>query len=127
MANILVLHGPNLNLLGRREPETYGTTDLATINSGLEQQAQEYGHNLTHMQSNAEHVLIERLHACLDDGTDFILINPAAFTHTSIALRDAIAAVQIPFIEVHLSDITQRDAFRQQSFFVFIIIQIRIR
>lgn len=114
---ILVLHGPNLNLLGAREPQHYGHDTLAAINRRLAAQAAQAGVELDALQSNAEHVLIERIHACLDDGTAFIVINPAAFTHTSIALRDALAAVKVPFIEVHLSNIHAREAFRQHSYF----------
>lgn len=117
MACILVLHGPNLNLLGTREPEVYGATDLATINAGLEQQAKALGHGLQSFQSNAEHELVERIQAARGDGTDFILINPAAFTHTSVAIRDALAAVAIPFIEVHLSNPHRREPFRHHSYF----------
>ncbi|PKM08074.1 MAG: type II 3-dehydroquinate dehydratase [Gammaproteobacteria bacterium HGW-Gammaproteobacteria-4] len=114
---ILVLHGPNLNLLGVREPALYGHTTLAQIDAALSAQAQSAGHRLQCVQSNAEHVLIERLHAARGDGTAFILINPAAFTHTSVALRDALAAVAIPFIEVHLSNVHAREPFRQHSYF----------
>ena len=117
MATILVLHGPNLNLLGEREPGVYGHTTLSDINQTLQQQAQERGHHLLHMQSNAEHELIERVQEARREGTNFILINPAAFTHTSIALRDALAAVQIPFIEIHLSNVHAREPFRQHSYF----------
>jgi 3-dehydroquinate dehydratase-2 len=114
---ILVLHGPNLNLLGAREPAVYGHTTLAQIDTALMAQAQAAGHQVQCVQSNAEHVLIERLHAARSDGTAFILINPAAFTHTSVALRDALAAVAIPFIEVHLSNVHAREPFRQHSYF----------
>lgn len=117
MANILVLHGPNLNLLGTREPETYGRATLASIDRDLTEQARAGGHDIAIVQSNAEHVLIDRIHEAAGDGTDFILINPAAFTHTSLALRDALAAVAIPFIEVHLSNVHARETFRQHSFF----------
>ncbi len=117
MANILVLHGPNLNLLGSREPALYGHTTLAVIDADLGRAAQAAGHALVSLQSNAEHVLIERVHAAAHDGTAFILINPAAFTHTSIALRDALAAVAIPFIEVHLSNVHAREPFRRHSYF----------
>ncbi|QEL54189.1 type II 3-dehydroquinate dehydratase [Chromobacterium paludis] len=115
--SILVLHGPNLNLLGVREPQHYGRDTLDAINQRLADQAQAAGFALTALQSNAEHVLIERIHQCLDDGTGFILINPAAFTHTSVALRDALAAVKVPFIEVHLSNVHAREPFRQHSYF----------
>lgn len=117
MANILVLHGPNLNLLGTREPEIYGPTTLDDINTMLHQRALENGHRLASLQSNAEHELIERIHNAKKEGVDYILINPAAFTHTSVAIRDALSAVEIPFIEVHLSNIHQREEFRQKSFF----------
>ncbi|MCC7255383.1 MAG: type II 3-dehydroquinate dehydratase [Dokdonella sp.] len=115
MARILVLHGPNLNLLGSREPEIYGHTTLAEIDTDLAARASAAGHSLTSFQSNAEHALIERVQAARADGTAFILINPAAFTHTSIALRDALAAVGVPFIEVHLSNIHARESFRRYS------------
>ncbi|MBN8726939.1 MAG: type II 3-dehydroquinate dehydratase [Xanthomonadales bacterium] len=117
MANILVLHGPNLNLLGSREPALYGAATLAAIDAALARRAAEAGHALTSFQSNAEHVLIERVHAAAQDGTAFILLNPAAFTHTSVALRDALAAVAIPFIEVHLSNPHARESFRRHSYF----------
>jgi 3-dehydroquinate dehydratase-2 len=117
MATILVLHGPNLNLLGEREPAIYGSTTLADINRRLEQLAQAQGHQLLHLQSNAEHTLVERVQAARREGVDFILINPAAFTHTSVALRDALAAVAIPFIEIHLSNTHAREDFRQHSYF----------
>jgi 3-dehydroquinate dehydratase-2 len=117
VATILVLHGPNLNLLGTREPEIYGRGTLADIDAMLAQTAQAAGHEVRSLQSNAEHVLIERVQQACDDGTAFILINPGAFTHTSVALRDALAAVAIPFIEVHLSNVHAREAFRRQSYF----------
>ena len=117
MAKILVLHGPNLNLLGTREPGVYGAVTLAQINEDLAQRARSAGHELSHLQSNAEHVLIDRIHAAREDGTAFIVINPAAFTHTSVALRDALLAVSIPFIEVHLSNVHKREAFRHHSYF----------
>jgi len=112
MATLLVLHGPNLNLLGTREPGTYGSTTLAQINQDLERRAREAGHHLLHLQSNAEYELIDRIHAARGEGVDFILINPAAFTHTSVALRDALLGVSIPFIEVHLSNVHKREPFR---------------
>ncbi|MEN8216671.1 MAG: type II 3-dehydroquinate dehydratase [Pseudomonadota bacterium] len=115
MFNILVLHGPNLNLLGEREPTHYGQTTLASIDQQLVEMAQAAGHQLTTFQSNAEHQLVEQIHAAHQ--VDFIIINPAAFTHTSIALRDALLAVAIPFIEVHLSNVHAREAFRHQSYF----------
>ena len=117
MATILVLHGPNLNLLGTREPQIYGHTTLADINHQLELLARERGHHLLHMQSNAEYELIERIHEAPREGVNFILINPAAFTHTSVALRDALAAVAIPFIEIHLSNTHAREQFRRHSYF----------
>ncbi|MDP1708599.1 MAG: type II 3-dehydroquinate dehydratase [Gammaproteobacteria bacterium] len=117
MAKLLVLHGPNLNLLGSREPDYYGHTGLDAINARLETLARTAGHSLQHFQSNAEHSLVERIHAAQTEGVAFILINPAAFTHTSVALRDALAAVDIPFIEVHLSNVHAREEFRQASYF----------
>jgi 3-dehydroquinate dehydratase-2 len=117
MATILVLHGPNLNLLGEREPDVYGNTTLADINQRLEQLAQERGHQLLHMQSNAESELVERVQDARGEDVEYILINPAAFTHTSVALRDALAAVNIPFIEIHLSNTHAREEFRQHSYF----------
>ncbi len=117
MAKLLVLHGPNLNLLGTREPGVYGHTTLVQIDQALLAQAQAAGHALENLQSNAEHVLVDRVQAARDDGTAFILINPAAFTHTSVALRDALAAVDLPFIEIHLSNPHAREPFRQHSYF----------
>ena len=117
MPKILVLHGPNLNLLGEREPAVYGSTTLVEIDGALGESAQAAGHTLESMQSNAEHALVERIQAARHDGTAFILINPAAFTHTSVAIRDALAAVRIPFIEVHLSNPHAREPFRRQSYF----------
>lgn len=117
MAKLLVLHGPNLNLLGKREPGVYGHTTLAQIDQALLAQAQAAGHALDSLQSNAEHVLVDRVQAARTDGTTFILINPAAFTHTSVALRDALAAVEVPFIEIHLSNPHAREPFRQHSYF----------
>jgi 3-dehydroquinate dehydratase-2 len=117
MATILVLHGPNLNLLGKREPGIYGSTTLADINLGLERLARERGHHLLHMQSNAEYELVERVQDAGREGVNFILINPAAFTHTSVALRDALLAVAIPFIEIHLSNVHAREEFRRVSYF----------
>jgi 3-dehydroquinate dehydratase-2 len=116
MARILVLNGPNLNLLGTREPHIYGSTTLSDIETTLSQQTQAAGHELSHLQSNAEHVLLDRIHAARTDGTEFIIINPAAFTHTSVALRDALAGVAIPFIEIHISNVHAREAFRQHSY-----------
>ncbi len=117
MAKLLVLHGPNLNLLGTREPEVYGHTTLADIDQALAAQASAAGHAVESLQSNAEHILVDRVQAARDDGTAFILINPAAFTHTSVALRDALAAVAVPFIEIHLSNPHTREPFRQHSYF----------
>jgi len=113
--DILLLNGPNLNLLGTREPETYGSTTLNDIVKGLEQQAAAANVAFSHLQSNAEHLLIDRIHQARGN-TDFILINPAAFTHTSVALRDALLAVQIPFIEIHLSNVHARETFRHHSY-----------
>ncbi len=117
MATILVLHGPNLNLLGEREPEIYGNTTLSDINQNLQQLARDRGHHLLYVQSNAEYELVERVQDARHEGVNFILINPAAFTHTSVALRDALAAVEIPFIEIHLSNVHAREEFRKQSYF----------
>ena len=117
MAKLLVLHGPNLNLLGVREPTVYGRETLADINASLCSRAQAAGHELGWFQSNAEHELIGRIHQARDEGTGMILINPAAYTHTSVALRDALAGVAIPFIEIHLSNPHAREAFRHHSYF----------
>lgn len=117
MATILVLHGPNLNMLGTREPAVYGSETLADINARLTFSCIEAGHHLQHLQSNAEYELIERLHDARNEGVNFILINPAAFTHTSVALRDAILASDIPFIEVHISNVYKREPFRHHSYF----------
>jgi 3-dehydroquinate dehydratase-2 len=117
MAKLLVLHGPNLNLLGSREPEVYGQTTLAEIDGDLRTRAAAAGHALESLQSNSELELIDRVQAARDDGTGFILINPAAFTHTSVALRDALAAAAVPFVEVHLSNPHAREPFRHNSFF----------
>lgn len=117
MKNILVLHGPNLNLLGTREPDVYGRITLSEINTKLTAQAQEKSAKLAHFQSNAESDLIARIQQAQTDSTEFIIINPAAFTHTSVAIRDALAAVAIPFIEVHLSNVFAREAFRKESYF----------
>ncbi|MDK2375482.1 type II 3-dehydroquinate dehydratase [Serratia fonticola] len=113
--HILLLNGPNLNLLGTREPEKYGSATLAEIVNGLENQALALDITLSHLQSNAEHALIDRIHQARGN-TDFILINAAAFTHTSVALRDALLAVQIPFIEIHLSNVYAREPFRHHSY-----------
>ena len=117
MKNILVLHGPNLNLLGAREPEVYGRVTLDEINTRLTTLASTNSANLFYFQSNSEAALVERVQQARADGTQFIVINPAAFTHTSVVLRDALAAVAIPFIEVHLSNVFAREAFRKESFF----------
>jgi 3-dehydroquinate dehydratase-2 len=117
MSGILVLHGPNLNLLGTREPDVYGRVTLADIDRRLVDRGREAGVAVQTFQSNAEAPLIERIHAAKSDETAFIIINPAAFTHTSIALRDALAAVGIPFIEVHLSNVHAREPFRSHSYF----------
>lgn len=117
MATILALHGPNLNLLGTREPGVYGATTLADIDVRLAQLCQAAGHDFAHLQSNSEAELIDRVQAAGREGVDRILINPAAFTHTSVALRDALLAVAIPFIEVHLSNVYRREAFRHHSYF----------
>ncbi|MBA2652982.1 MAG: type II 3-dehydroquinate dehydratase [Tatlockia sp.] len=117
MKKILVLHGPNLNRLGNREPSVYGTTTLATLNADLKEQAKIAGLNLSCKQSNSEAELIDIIHQASDDGIAYFIINPAAFTHTSIALRDALAATAIPFIEVHISNIYTREIFRQHSYF----------
>lgn len=117
MATILVLHGPNLNLLGTREPGTYGTATLESINQRLAAIAVAAGQHLQTMQSNAEHELIDRIHAARSEGVGYIVINPAAFTHTSVALRDALLAVGVPFIEVHLSNVHAREPFRHHSYF----------
>ncbi len=116
MAQILVLHGPNLNLLGEREPEVYGHTTLDEINQRLREVGQTAGHSVVCFQTNAEHELIERIHLAKNEGVDFIIINPGAFTHSSIALRDALLGVEIPFIEVHLSNVFSREEFRRHSF-----------
>ena len=117
MKNILVLHGPNLNLLGIREPMLYGHVTLEEINVKLQQVADANDATIKILQSNAEAELIDRIQVARQDATDFIIINPAAFTHTSVALRDALAAVAIPFIEVHLSNVFAREAFRKESYF----------
>jgi 3-dehydroquinate dehydratase-2 len=117
VAQILVIHGPNLNLLGSREPAIYGRHSLAEIDTMLAELAEQAGHDLQSFQSNAEHELVGRVQAAANDGSAFILINPAAFTHTSVALRDALAASAVPFIEVHLSNPHAREAFRRQSYF----------
>jgi len=117
MSKILVLHGPNLNLLGSREPGIYGHDTLDAMNIRLTAEALELSHSLSFLQSNAESVLIDRIHHCLRDMTDFIIFNPAGLTHTSVALRDALLAVNKPFVEVHLSNIHSRESFRHLSYF----------
>lgn len=117
MANLLLLNGPNLNLLGTREPDKYGVKTLPAITENLARLARDAGHQLATLQSNSEAELIERIHQAGRDKVDFILINPAAFTHTSIALRDALLAVTIPFIEIHLSNVYARESFRHHSYF----------
>jgi 3-dehydroquinate dehydratase-2 len=116
MATLLVLNGPNLNLLGTREPAIYGTQTLEQIHQHIALLASKQGHQCECLQSNREYELIERIHSAMGDGTDFIIINPGALTHTSIALRDALLGVNIPFIEVHLSNVHAREAFRQHSY-----------
>ena len=122
--NILVINGPNLNLLGTREPEQYGTDTLAAIEARLSEQAKKAGASLTTYQSNSEAELVERIQRAGRDKVDFILINPAAYTHTSVAMRDALSAVGIPFIEVHLSNVFARESFRHQSYFTDIAVGI---
>ena len=117
MKKILVLHGPNLNRLGKREPSVYGSTTLTEINDALKEQAQKAGFSFAAKQSNSEAELIDVIHEASDSATDYLIFNPAAFSHTSIALRDAISAAAIPFIEVHISNIYARESFRHQSYF----------
>ncbi|CBL46258.1 3-dehydroquinate dehydratase 1 [gamma proteobacterium HdN1] len=117
MATFLLLNGPNLNMLGTREPAKYGHTTLSAIESHLQQVAETYGHQCVCFQSNAEHALIDRIHLARSEQIAFIIFNPAAFTHTSIALRDALLSSEIPFIEVHLSNVHAREAFRHHSYF----------
>ena len=117
MAKILLLNGPNLNLLGTREPGLYGVTGLEQIEAAARAQAQERGHSLSALQSNSESELVDRIHQAAKESVAFILLNPAAFTHTSIALRDALLAAEIPFIEIHLSNLAGREDFRQRSYF----------
>jgi 3-dehydroquinate dehydratase-2 len=116
MPHILVLHGPNLNMLGTREPSIYGSETLDDINTRLKKFAENQSISLDYLQSNSEHLLIDRIHQAKRE-TDFIIINPAAFTHTSVAIRDALLAVSIPFIEVHLSNVHSRETFRHHSYF----------
>lgn len=117
MAKILVLHGPNLNLLGTREPQHYGLSTLEEINQRVSDMASEAGHILSAKQSNAEHMLVEFVQSAAAEGVDYIVINPAAYTHTSVALRDALIASDIPFVEVHLSNVYKREDFRHRSYF----------
>ena len=117
LTNVLILHGPNLNLLGIREPEVYGNITLDDINRNLEKLAENDGVKIDFFQSNAEFALIDRVQLTMTDGTDFIIINPAAYTHASVALRDALAAVKVPFIEVHISNVYSRESFRRHSYF----------
>lgn len=119
---LLVLHGPNLNLLGRREPEKYGTTTLEQINAKIREKAANATIDVDILQSNEEAELVGRVQRLLDDPVDFLIINPAAFTHTSVALRDAIAAVRVPFVEVHLSNVFSREPFRHHSYFTDIAV-----
>jgi 3-dehydroquinate dehydratase-2 len=116
MAGILLLNGPNLNLLGLREPEVYGSADLPSIEAKLARLALAQGHTLSAFQSNAEHELIAKIHATKQQGIAFVIINPAGYSHTSIALRDAFLAVAVPFIEVHLSNVFARETFRHHSY-----------
>ena len=117
MAKLLLLNGPNLNLLGQREPGHYGTLSLANIEESLREKAAQKKHQLDCFQSNAEYQIIDRIHAAQLENVDFIIFNPAAFTHTSIALRDALLATKLPFIEVHLSNVYKRESFRHHSYF----------
>ena len=122
MATILLLNGPNLNLLGMREPGIYGQDTLQNVVANLIQQATNLGHTLEHCQSNSENTLIEKIHSAPADNVAFILINPAAYTHTSVALRDALSAVAIPFIEIHISNVYAREEFRKRSYFTDIAV-----
>ncbi len=122
MASILALHGPNLNLLGHREPHIYGADTLADINQRLAELCSAAGHQFDSLQANGESELINRLHEARQDGTDFMLVNFGGFTHTSIALRDAMLAAEIPFIEVHLSNLYKRESFRHKSYFADIAV-----
>lgn len=117
MSKLLLINGPNLNLLGSREPDVYGKANLAAIEEHLRELAAAVGHKLDCYQSNAEHEIVDRIHAARSESVDFILLNPGAFTHTSIAIRDALLAVDVPFIEVHLSNVFSREEFRHQSYF----------
>lgn len=122
MSRFLLLNGPNLKLLGEREPEVYGKTTLAEIEDRLTELAEAAGHSIACFQSDAEHELVKRIHAAREEDTDLILFNPAAFTHTSVALRDALLAVGVPFIEIHLSNVAAREDFRHRSYFADIAI-----
>ena len=116
MASILNLNGPNLNLLGEREPEIYGSQTLEDINTVLQNQAEAAGQEITFLQSNAEHEIVNHIHQAKKEGVNFIILNPGAFTHTSVSLRDALLGVEIPFIEVHLSNVHAREDFRRHSY-----------
>jgi 3-dehydroquinate dehydratase-2 len=117
MASLLLINGPNLNLLGSREPGVYGATSLADVEARLQELAGELGHELAAFQSNAEHEIVDRIQQARADKVDYILLNPGAFTHTSIAMRDALLAVDIPFMEIHLSNVFAREEFRHNSYF----------
>lgn len=117
MANLLLINGPNLNLLGRREPAVYGSTNLADVERRLTDLATGRGHSLSCFQSNAEHEIVDRIQQAAADNTRFILLNPGAFTHTSVAIRDALLAISVPFIEIHLSNVFAREEFRHNSYF----------
>ena len=117
MANILLINGPNLNLLGTREPDVYGEMNLDKIESRLTELAEQHTHSLDCFQSNAEHEIVNKIQACQNSDTQFILINPGAFTHTSIAIRDALLAINVPFFEIHLSNVFSREDFRHKSYF----------
>lgn len=117
MANILLINGPNLNLLGTREPDVYGEMNLDKIESRLTELAEQHSHSLDCFQSNAEHEIVNKIQACQNSDTQFILINPGAFTHTSIAIRDALLAINVPFFEIHLSNVFSREDFRHKSYF----------
>ena len=117
MSRLLVLHGPNLNLLGTREPDVYGRVTLAEIDKGLAEKAQAAGAELSSFQSNHEGAIVDRIQQARTEQVDFVLINPAAYTHTSVAIRDALAGVALPFVEIHLSNVHKREAFRHHSYF----------
>ena len=116
MSKVLVINGPNLNLLGTREPQIYGSTTLADVENGLRAQAQQLGLELECFQSNHEGAIVDRIHQARLEGVKFVLINPGAYTHTSVAIRDAIGGVAIPFVEVHISNVHKREAFRHHSY-----------